>query len=262
MQDLTISFIQTTIHWEDKDANLSHFHNLIDRIDAATDVILLPEMFNTGFSMHADRMAESMDGRTITWMKTMAHKKNASLIGSLIIQEANHYHNRLIVANPDGTVQSYDKRHLFRMAEEDKTYTASTSYLIVDIKGWKIRPLVCYDLRFPVWSRNKYNGEWEYDLLLYIANWPAARTTAWKTLPVARAIENQAYVATLNRIGQDNKGNTYTGDSQLINSYGEILLDLKDAEQVVTMTLDRARLIKHRRDFPVGLDADIFDLVV
>ncbi len=261
MQDLILSFIQASIQWEDKEANLEHFGMLIDQINVPTDLIVLPEMFNTGFSMDASRLAETMEGTTVLWMKRKAKEKNATLIGSLITLEGSHYYNRLIVASPDGGLKRYDKRHLFRMAKEDKTFGAGTNYIIVDIKNWKIRPFICYDLRFPVWSRNKFNVTWEYDLAIYVANWPAVRTLAWKNLPIARAIENQAYVATLNRVGLDGNGTEYAGDSQLINSYGEVLVHLDHLEQVHTVTLDRARLEKHRWDFPVGLDADGFEML-
>lgn len=260
MQDLIISFIQASIQWEDKSANLQHYDALIRTIDQSTDLILLPEMFNTGFSMEASRLAETMDGTTITWMKATAKMHRATLIGSLIINENDMYYNRLVVVTPESKVMNYDKRHLFRMADEDKTYTPSSEYLIFDIKGWKIRPFVCYDLRFPVWARNRYNKDWEYDLAIYVANWPASRTIPWKILPIARAIENQCYVATLNRVGKDGKGLEYHGDSQLINSYGEVVIHMDENERVSTHHISKKLLDKHRADFPVGLDADSFDI--
>ena len=261
MQDLNISFIQSTIKWEDRNTNLEHYSSLINKIDTATDIILLPEMFPTGFSMDVSKLAEKMDGVTINWMTKMAFSMKASIIGSVIISEGDRFYNRLLLVHPDGSIQTYDKRHLFRMAHEDQTYTPSTNYIVVDIKGWKVRPFVCYDLRFPVWARNKYiNGVWEYDLAIFIANWPASRTIPWQTLPIARAIENQSYVATLNRIGKDGKGLDYNGDSQLIDSYGEVITRMENNEQVITRTISKSKLDKHRKDFPVGLDADHFEL--
>jgi omega-amidase len=258
MQDLNICFIQSSIQWEDKKANLDHYSSLMNQVTVDTDIILLPEMFNTGFSMEASRLAETMQGDSISWMKSNAIVKQMTIVGSLIIIEKDHYYNRLIVALSDGNVLTYDKRHLFRMAGEDKTFTPSEDYIIFNLKGWKIRPFVCYDLRFPVWGRNKFNDQWEYDLAIYIANWPASRTLPWKTLPIARAIENQCFVATLNRVGKDAKGLDYNGDSQLINSYGEVIMHLDEKEYVITRTISRAKLDKHRVDFPVGLDADPF----
>lgn len=260
MQDLNISFIQSSILWEDKEANLDHYSALIRSIGQPTDLILLPEMFNTGFSMDAVRLAEAMDGPTIDWMIATAKEHRTTLTGSLIIKENGKYYNRLVVVFPEGQVMTYDKRHLFRMAGEDKTYTPSSDYILFEINGWKIRPFVCYDLRFPVWARNRFNERWEYDLAIYVANWPASRTIPWKALPIARAIENQCYVATLNRVGKDGKGLEYHGDSQLINSYGEIVVHLDENERVLTHRIDKKLLDKHRADFPVGLDADAFQI--
>ncbi|MEP7320452.1 MAG: amidohydrolase [Saprospiraceae bacterium] len=261
MQDLNISFIQSSIHWEDKKTNLDYFGSLMNQVAKDTDIILLPEMFNTGFSMEATRLGETMEGTTVSWMKSQAIDKKMTIIGSLIVTEDNQNFNRLIVASPDGTILTYDKRHLFRMAGENKTFTPGEDYIIFDLKGWKIRPFVCYDLRFPVWGRNKFNDQWEYDLAIYVANWPASRTLPWKTLPVARAIENQCYVATLNRVGIDAKGLEYHGNSQLINSYGEVIMDLDQQEYVITQTISKSKLDKHRNDFPVGYDADPFTIL-
>jgi len=263
MQDLTISLVQADLAWEDKMANLHQFDHLLSQITQPTDLIILPEMFNTGFSMQAGALAEDMSGPTIQWMLEKARQNEATIIGSMIIVEGGNYFNRLISAHPDQTLNHYDKRHLFRMADEHLTFNPGNRVLTLEIKGWKIRPLVCYDLRFPVWSRNRYNKEngWSYDLAVYVANWPAARTIPWKTLPVARAIENQAFVATVNRIGTDGKGIPYSGDSQVVNSYGEIIAQLNGDPAVQTITLNRTSLEKHRAVFQVGWDADSFEIL-
>lgn len=262
MQNMNLTLLQTNLQWENAEANLAHFDRLISRINGPTDLILLPEMFNTGFSMQAATLAETMDGPTLRWLKTKAAQNQSVIMGSLIVREEGVYYNRLAVAFPDGSIRHYDKRHLFRMADEHLTYTGGNKLLTIEIKGWKIRPFVCYDLRFPVWSRNTFDPDtgWQYDLAVYVANWPATRAHAWKSLPVARAIENQAWTATLNRIGSDGKGHAYRGDSQVINSYGEVIVHLADAEHVKTVVLDRASLDKHREAFPVGRDADRFDI--
>ncbi len=261
MQDLMVTLVQTSLYWQDKQANLVHFNKLIKAV-TETDLIILPEMFNTGFSMEAKLLAEEMKGETVTWMKQMAFEKNAAILGSLIIKENESYYNRLVAAGPDGGLITYDKRHLFRMADEHLTYSGGLKTILLNIRGWKIKPFICYDLRFPVWSRNKYVKSigWDYDLAIYVANWPAARAHAWKTLAVARAIENQSYVISLNRIGQDGKGYAYSGDSQVINSYGESLLHLHEIEYVKTVTLSMEALNKHRSDFPVGMDMDEFNI--
>lgn len=263
MQDLTISLVQADLVWEDKKVNLLQFDRLLTQITQPTDLIILPEMFNTGFSMQAGVLAEDMSGPTIQWMLKNALQHQATIIGSMIIVENGNYFNRLVAAHPDQTLSHYDKRHLFRMADEHLTFNPGNRILTLEIKGWKIRPLVCYDLRFPVWSRNRYNKEdgWSYDLAVYVANWPAARTIPWTSLPIARAIENQSFVATVNRIGTDGKGIPYSGDSQVINSYGEVVVQLKDKETVQTITLSKASIEKHRAIFPVGWDADSFGIL-
>lgn len=263
MQDLKATLIQTTLHWHDKSANLDHFNSLLNKINEPTDLIVLPEMFNTGFSMETRVLYETMDGASVHWMQLKSKEKNAVLIGSMIIKENDHYYNRLVASCPNGSIYTYDKRHLFRMAHEDEHFTQGTKNIILNVKGWNIRPFVCYDLRFPVWSRNKYNAEtgWEFDLAIYVANWPSARSTAWKALAVARAIENQSYLIALNRIGIDGKGHKYNGDSQVINSYGDIICHLDENEYVKMVTLYRDKLDKHRVDFPVGLDADGYEFI-
>ena len=262
MQNLKIALIQTHLLWHDKTANLDHFNSELNKVNERVDLIVLPEMFTTGFSMDAPSLYETMDGTSVGWMTSMAKIKEAVIMGSMIIKENNQFYNRLIAAYPSGSIYTYDKRHLFRMAHEDQSFTQGEQNIILNINGWKVRPLVCYDLRFPVWSRNKYVKEsgWDYDVAVYVANWPVARTVAWKALAIARAIENQSYVVALNRVGIDGKGHKYNGDSQVINSYGEVICHLDDHEYVQIVTLEREVLEKHRKDFPVGLDADGFEL--
>jgi predicted amidohydrolase len=227
--------------------------------DAApkTDLIILPEMFTTGFSMSAPELAEETEGETLRWMQAQAKRHQAVLTGSVIVKEADAYFNRLLWVRPDGSYKKYDKRHLFRMAKEHHTYTPGTERLVVELNGWRICPLVCYDLRFPVWSRNQENA---YDLLLYVANWPKARNHAWSTLLQARAIENLAYVAGVNRIGTDGNNHPYSGDSAIISPKGIKLLETSEVEGIHTLTLNKQELIDFREAFPAHLDADAFML--
>ena len=208
-RDLNITLVQSDLHWHDQDVNRDMFSQKIESLSEDTDLIILPEMFTTGFTMEAEQYAEEMDGATLQWMKKMSHKTQAVITGSIIIKEGGSYFNRLIWMRSDGTYDTYDKRHLFAMAGEHEHYTAGQSRLIIDIEGWRICPLVCYDLRFPVWARNND----EYDVLIYTANWPSMRAAHWNKLLVARAIENQSYVAGVNRVGTDGKGYPYDGDS-------------------------------------------------
>ncbi len=199
---MKVTIIQTHLAWEDKTANLEHFSAHLSALAEATDLIVLPEMFSTGFSMQPERLAEPMDGPTVQWMRAKAADTNAAMVGSLMVREGDCYYNRLVWMFPDGTLQHYDKRHLFSYGTENEHYTAGTNQLLVNWKGWKICPLICYDLRFPVWSRNTMG----YDLLLYVANWPERRSLAWNALLAARAIENQSYTVGVNRIGADGNG--------------------------------------------------------
>jgi omega-amidase len=258
MQDLKISLIQSPLHWESPDANMAMFEEKIWKIREQTDIIILPEMFTTGFTMHARELAEPMNYKACKWMKQQAAQTKAVVTGSVIIKENGKYFNRLLWVEPDGQFFHYDKRHLFRMAEEDKTFFAGNKKLIREVKGWKIFPLICYDLRFPVWSRNVGN---EYDLLIYVANWPQARSTAWKTLLKARAIENLSYCVGLNRVGEDAKGISYSGDSQLINYKGEELFNAADEECIHTISLNYDELKAFREKFPADLDADKFEIL-
>lgn len=252
MQDLIISIIQTDLVWENVAANLANFERKIASIKQPTDLILLPEMFTTGFSMKSEELAESIDGRTMQWMAQQAKKHNAVIAGSLIIKEKGNYYNRLIWMRPNCSYQSYDKRHLFAMGGEHEHFTAGTERLIVELKGWKICPLVCYDLRFPVWARNTEN----YDLLLYLANWPIPRITHWQALLKARAIENQCYTVGVNRIGTDAFGNYYSGNSAIIDARGETLFEEAHQTTVYTQKISKKYLEKTRKDLPFLKDID------
>jgi predicted amidohydrolase len=240
------------------------FEEQIFSLPEPTDLIVLPEMFTTGFTMEAAAVAEPMNLTTFRWLKQMAAQTGAVVTGSYVVKENGRYLNRLIWMQPDGQFDVYDKRHLFRMAHEDKTYSAGTARLVKEWKGWRICPLICYDLRFPVWSRNKQAGstEFAYDLLLYVANWPAARRNTWNTLLQARAIENLSYVVGVNRVGDDPKGNHYTGDSAVVDFRGDVLFRETDKEVVHQQTLSLESLTEFRASFPANLDADDYSLVV
>lgn len=262
---LKITTIQSELHWEDVDQNLEMFSQKIAAIKEPTDIIVLPEMFNTGFSMQSGKLAEEMGGKSGTWLKEQAREANAVIVASLIIKENENYYNRLVWAQPDGVCQTYDKRHLFRMAEEHHHFTAGKERLIINYKGWRICPLVCYDLRFPVWSRNSSfkttSSESVYDCLIYIANWPEARRDPWNKLLQARAIENQAYVIGVNRVGVDGKGISYSGDSSAIDPKGNVLSSTKPSiNQIETVELSMTELTEFREKFPVSMDADLFSI--
>ena len=271
MNTLTITLIQSKLHWEDKRANLDMLSAKIDSIKEKTEVVVLPEMFSTGFSMNTEFLAESMNGETIQWMKKTAAAKNIILTGSIIVEdtpenskEGKKYFNRLIWMLPNGEYGYYDKRHLFAYGSEDLHYSPGNKRLIASVKGWKINLLVCYDLRFPVWSRQSAlpgNGERpEYDLLVYVANWPQRRNHAWKTLLQARAIENQSYVVGVNRVGEDGTGIFYSGDSMIIDPLGNILYDKENEEDIFTYTLQKEKLNEIREKFPFWKDADLFNI--
>ncbi|MDB6163749.1 MAG: hydrolase [Xanthomonadaceae bacterium] len=264
MQDLRISLVQGATRWHDPAGNRAYYGELMAPLRGATDLILLPETFTSGFSNEAIHNAETMDGPTVDWLHDQAKQLGAAITGSAQIRDGEAVYNRLFFATPDGALAFYDKRHLFRYAKEHERYAAGRDRLTVDYRGWRICPLVCYDLRFPVYSRNRFDVErprdLDYDLLLYVANWPAARAQAWKRLLPARAIENLCYVAGLNRVGDDGNGLHYAGDSAVLDVYGEPLLALADAETVATTTLSAADLQAHRERFPAMLDADVFSL--
>jgi predicted amidohydrolase len=253
---LRVTMIQTALAWQEPAANravfASHFRGLLGH----TDLIVLPEMFTTGFSMDAERLAETMDGPTVGWMREESAALGCAITGSLIIRDGDSHYNRMVWVAPDGSLQYYDKRHLFRLADEQRHYAAGSRRITVEYKGWRICPLVCYDLRFPVWSRNRG----DYDLLLYVANWPARRSLAWKTLLRARAIENVAYVVGVNRIGSDGNGANYAGDSVAVDFLGQPLAGDRGGDFAETAVLDRDLLQSWRASFPVHLDADEFHL--
>jgi omega-amidase len=262
MSSLTITTIQTELKWEDKTANLRHFEARIESLREPAELVILPEMFSTGFSMQPVRLAETMDGPTVHWMRETAARKKIILTGSVIIEENGHYFNRLIWMLPNGQYGYYDKRHRFAYAGEDAQYTAGGKRLVASVKGWRVLPLVCYDLRFPVWSRQtpQDGPDLEYDLLLYVANWPESRSHAWKTLLQARAIENQCYVAGVNRIGHDGHDIYHNGDSMIIGPLGETLYHAGANDETFTLTLQKDDLTKVRERFPFWRDADHFSI--
>lgn len=257
MQDLTITLIQSDLYWENPGANLAMFEEKIWQINQSTDLIILPEMFTTGFSMKPEALAEPMNFTTFKWMKQMASQTGAVITGSYIVKDKGNYYNRLLWMQPDGQFDFYDKRHLFSMAGENQNYTAGKKQLIKEIKGWKITGFICYDLRFPVWSRNQGN---QYDLAIYVANWPSARSHAWKSLLPARAIENLCYVAAVNRTGIDGNNLPYNGDSCVFDFYGKEILNSQDQQITQSTTLNFEQLQDFRTKFPAHLDADYFEI--
>jgi omega-amidase len=262
MSNLSVTIIQTDLHWEDKTANLQMLEEKIKSIKEKTEIVVLPEMFTTGFSMKPELLAETMEGETVQWMKRIAAERKIILTGSIIIDEGGHYFNRLIWMLPNGKYGVYDKRHRFAYAGEDDHYTAGTKRLIASVKGWKINLLVCYDLRFPVWARQQSQPEGpEYDLLIYVANWPEKRAHAWKTLLQARAIENQCYVVGVNRTGKDANDFYYSGESMIVDPMGEVLYIKKDEEDIFTNTLDKTHLQTVREKLPFLRDADSFQII-
>lgn len=252
---LNIAIIQSDIIWEDINANLDAHSTALDRINESFDVILLPELFTTGFTMNTALLAETMQGKSVNWMAEMSHKFKCSITGSLIIEQDGKYYNRLIWMHKNGQYQYYDKRHLFRLGDEDKNYAPGDSLITVKQGPFRIRPLICYDLRFPVWSRNKD----DYDILVYVANWPAARHDVWSCLLKARAIENQAYVIGVNRTGRDGMGIGYDGDSLVFDARGKLLASLpKNSSGTLLASLSIEDLKSFRKEFPVHKDADPF----
>ena len=261
MSSLTLTIIQTDLVFENKTVNLERLKTKIENIEQRTEIVVLPEMFSTGFSMQPELFAETMEGETVKWMKEIAEANKIILTGSIIIEEDGQYFNRLVWMLPNGQLGYYDKRHLFAYGEEDKHYTGGNKRLIASVKGWKINLLICYDLRFPVWSRQQSGAdETEYDLLIYVANWPEKRSHAWKTLLCARAIENQCYVAGVNRVGKDNKNIYHSGNSLVIDPLGQVLYHMADEEDVFTITLQKEDLDKARTQFPFWKDADDFTI--
>jgi omega-amidase len=261
MSTLSFTLIQTHLHWEDKGANLAMLEQKIMGIREKTEIVVLPEMFSTGFSMQPAKLAEDMNGETVNWMKKIAAAKKIILTGSVIIEEDGHFFNRLLWVQPDGKLGYYDKRHRFAFAGEDNEYTAGNKRTIAQVKGWKINLQVCYDLRFPVWARQHTTNAPEYDVLLYVANWPERRVHAWKTLLTARAIENQCYVVGVNRVGDDGNGIHHNGESMVIDPMGSVLYQKAETEDIYTITLEQESLQQVREKFPFWKDADHFKII-
>jgi omega-amidase len=253
---MKISFIQTALHWEQAEANRAMLAAKIKPLAHNSDIIILPEMFSTGFSMNAETLAEAHDGATFQWMKEQSKLTNAAVVGSFMCSENGQFYNRLIWMQPDGLFFKYDKKHLFALAGEDKVFTAGQEHVLIEWKGWRIRPLICYDLRFPEWARQPLDPTKQYDLLIYVANWPQPRIHHWKSLLMARAIENQCYTVGVNIAGIDGKGLIYSGDSAIIDCAGQVLSCAAYSEQVVTAELDLEQQQKYRAQFPFLKDAN------
>lgn len=254
--EIRITLVQTALHWEDIPANLAMFDKKLEELAGKTNLIILPEMFSTGFSMRPEKLAEAAGGHTTRWMAAKARNLNAVVTGSLIVRDGGRYFNRLIWMRPDGSFESYDKKHLFGLGDETAHYTAGDKKLITELNGWKVCPMICYDLRFPVWCRNVEH----YDLYINIANWPEKRAGHWNTLSRARAVENLCYVAAVNRVGKDGNGFAHSGDSQVIDPAGNILYHKTGEEDVFTITLERTAITRARRMFPFLRDMDRFEL--
>ena len=260
MSTLNVTLIQADLAWHDPAANRQRMQAHFAALAGQTDLIVLPEMFTTGFTMAPEAVAEPADGPTVAWLRQQAAAVGAVITGSVATKDGDRYYNRLIWMRPDGTHERYDKRHLFRMAREQDHYQPGTRRLVVDLNGWRVMPLVCYDLRFPVWSRNDLGGDGGYDVLLYVANWPERRRYPWQTLLKARAIENLSYCIGVNLVGQDGSGVNYTGDSAAIDFLGLPMTPASEHEFVTTVTLDKTALDGFRARFPAHLDADDFQL--
>jgi len=257
MPTLNIAVIQTSLIWENAIENRNQLFEKISETIEEVDVFVLPEMFSTGFSMHPRNISERMDGETVKWMKDLAKKKNAAIAGSIIISENNNFYNRFLFVHPSGEINQYDKRHLFTLAGEEKVYTAGMKKIIVNYKGWKICPLVCYDLRFPVWARNVE----DYDVLMYVANWPKRRIEAWDALLKARSIENMTYVVGVNRVGLDANNFEYNGHSVVYNCMGESLSNIEEGKECVTIIkLEKDHISKVRNKLNFLNDKDIFEI--
>lgn len=256
-ETLSVTLLQTELHWEDAEANRAMFTKKMDAIEGETDLIVLPEMFTTGFSMNAEKLAEPTHGPTVQWMAQHARQHKAAVTGSVIVREDGAYFNRLFFVFPDGTYQTYDKKHTFTLAGEHKVYSAGKQRLVVDYLGWKICPLVCYDLRFPVWARNTV----DYDVLLYVANWPQKRVAAWDALLKARAIENMSYCIGVNRIGDDGNGHPYVGHSAVYDVLGNQLSTIAwESDFTETVVLEKEHINHLREQLRFLIDRDSFQL--
>jgi predicted amidohydrolase len=264
MQALRVSLVQGATRWQNAAANREYYGAFARSLKGQTDLIVLPETFTSGFTNDTLHSAETMHGESLTWLASLAQEVSATITGSIVIRDGERHVNRLVWMRSDGTIDIYDKRHLFRMAKEHERYAGGNARLIVELNGWRICPQVCYDLRFPVWLRNRYNvtapERFDYDLLIFVANWPSARRYPWSTLLRARAIENLSYVVGVNRVGIDGNELHYAGDSAALDFVGQPLVELGAQEQVVTVTLDPAALAAHRERFPAWMDADDFAL--
>nr|WP_315215810.1 nitrilase family protein [uncultured Flavobacterium sp.] len=252
------ALIQSAIIWENPEANRNYFEQKINTISESIDLIVLPEMFTTGFTMNPETVAETMDGKTMGWLQSLAKAKKTAITGSLIIADNNNFYNRLVFVFPSGEIQFYDKRHLFTLAGEDKVYTSGTQKLIVDYLGWRICPLVCYDLRFPVFARNVEN----YDLLLYVANWPKPRINAWDILIKARSVENMCYTIGVNRNGVDNANLEYVGHSQAVDFLGNYILEPQETEGVFIVEFDKEKMNNARNKLGFLNDRDSFEIKI
>ena len=263
MQNLKISIIQSDLAWEDKQTNLANFEKEISLLTNKQDLIVLPEMFNTAFSMKPEVFAENPESDTHQWMHKMSKQSNAAIAGSFMVKENGQYFNRFIIIQPDGSFQKYDKRHLFRMGGEHNHFSAGTDELIFELKGWRIKALICYDLRFPVFSKNNFTkNNYDYDAIIYVANWPKVRNHIWETLLRARALENQAYVVAVNRIGKDGNGLDHAGSSCIIDSKGEyIIKPQQSTAHTTTANISYDELQEFRNKFTVGMDWDEFSLM-
>lgn len=259
---LRLALVQTHLHWQDAEANLGMLEQKIRGISGKPHVIVLPEMFTTGFTMQPDAVAEAPQGRTFLWMKQMAAEKKSVVTGSYVVVENGLFYNRLIWMLPNGQFGAYDKRHLFGYAGENQRYTAGKKRLVASVNGWKILLQICYDLRFPVWARQSPGSEPEYDLILYVANWPEKRIAAWRTLLAARAIENQSFVVGVNRTGEDPNNNYYNGSSMVVDALGNVVEQVNGVEQVIKVELNKSELLNVRNHFPFLDDVDDFQILM
>jgi len=263
MDELRVSTVQTELYWQDEQTNLSMLETKLAPLAKETDLIVLPEMFNSGYSMSPEEIAQPLEGAALKWMKAQANALSCAICGSIAIVEDGIYFNRFMFVHPDGALDSYDKRHCFRMSGEHEVYHAGNRKVVIEYKGWRILAQVCYDLRFPVFARNRFikeKNQHEYDLMINVANWPEPRRNPWRILVQARAVENLAYVVAVNRVGQDENGNQYSGDSLVVDYRGDLVVDHQRQSSIHTNSLNLQNLMRFREKFPVWLDADDFTL--
>lgn len=255
---MKVSLIQAPLVWENPKSNRDYFEQKIHSIAQDADLIVLPEMFTSGFTMNPIAVAETMQGETITWLQALAKARNSAITGSLVIAANGNFYNRMVFVFPSGDIQHYDKRHLFTLAGEDKVYTAGKQKVVIDYLGWRICPLICYDLRFPAFSRNSD----DYDLLIYVASWPKIRTNAWDALLKARAIENMSYAIGVNRIGSDANGYEYIGHTQIVDFLGNSIIEPQESEGCFSANLDRETMLETRHKLGFLNDQDVFKIQV